>query len=100
MSFPYITQKYVSGYSGYRIWSDGFCEQWGRFSGGGDNAQVNLLKNYINTSYGIIMLSTYDGNSNGISYGWSARPTAKNYFNFDHLKTYSPWQWRTWGYIA
>lgn len=26
---PYITETYVNGKSGYRIWSDGFCEEWG-----------------------------------------------------------------------
>lgn len=26
----YITETWVSGTSGYRIWSDGFIEQWGK----------------------------------------------------------------------
>ena len=26
---PYLKDTYVNGTSGYRIWSDGYCEQWG-----------------------------------------------------------------------
>ena len=50
---PCITETYVNGTSGYRIWSDNFKEQWGQSSS--INAQtsttVNLLKSFSNTNY-------------------------------------------------
>lgn len=96
----YITQTYVSGTSGYRIWSDKYCEQWGRATSGGNDAKVTLLKAYANTNYSVLMIPMTNGNANGISYGWTARTTAKDYFNFDHLSSNNPWGWRTWGYLA
>ena len=47
----YITQTYVNGTSGYRIWSDGFKEQWGR---GSSNANITLLKAFSNTSFLVV----------------------------------------------
>lgn len=49
---PYITETYVNGTSGYRVWSDGYCEQWGRISVGQDaSVWVTLLKPFMNASY-------------------------------------------------
>lgn len=45
----YITETYVNGTSGYRIWSDGYCEQWGRASA--TSQTVTFLKPFANTSY-------------------------------------------------
>lgn len=53
-SKPHITETYVNGTSGYRIWSDGFCEQWGLLQPTG-NANtwfaITLLKKYSDTNY-------------------------------------------------
>ena len=49
---PYITETYVNGTSGYRVWSDGYCEQWGRISVGSDaSVRVTFLKPFMNASY-------------------------------------------------
>lgn len=52
----YLVQSYVNGTSGYRVYSDGWCEQWG--SGGSSSATnniatvvINLLKPYKDTNY-------------------------------------------------
>lgn len=46
---PYIDETYVNGTSGYIVYSNGLCEQWGRFSTGATN--IYFLKSYINTDY-------------------------------------------------
>lgn len=49
---PYIDETYVNGTSGYRVWSDGYCEQWGRILVGQDSAEViTFLKPFMNASY-------------------------------------------------
>lgn len=55
----YIVETYVNGTSGYRIWSDGYCEQWGLSSavGGGSSVMVSLLKSYVNVNYNITLAS-------------------------------------------
>ena len=50
---PYITETYVNGTSGYRIWSDGYCEQWGqgKVISSGYYMRVNFIKPFANTNY-------------------------------------------------
>lgn len=49
---PYITETYVNGTSGYRVWSDGYCEQWGRITVGQDaSVSVVFLRPFMNASY-------------------------------------------------
>ena len=48
----YLVQSYVNGTSGYRVYSDGWCEQWGRISVGPDAfVSVTFLKPFMNASY-------------------------------------------------
>lgn len=48
----YLVQSYVNGTSGYRVYSDGWCEQWGRIFVGQDAAvSVTFLKPFMNASY-------------------------------------------------
>ena len=51
-STPHITETYVNGTSGYNVWSNGYCEQWGSFtSNDGANTTVTFLKAFANTDY-------------------------------------------------
>lgn len=52
----YITETYVNGTSGYIIWSNGYCEQWGFIPSQtrNDNFQVTLLKEFVDTNYNLI----------------------------------------------
>lgn len=55
---PYVKDTYISGTSGYRVWSDGFCEQWGIVTP--TNAQaVALFKTYKDTNYIVLATSNY-----------------------------------------
>lgn len=48
----YLVQSYVNGTSGYRVYSDGWCEQWGRITVGSDAfVSVTFLKPFMNASY-------------------------------------------------
>lgn len=48
----YLVESYVNGTSGYRVYSDGWCEQWGRIIVGLDaSVSVTFLKPFMNASY-------------------------------------------------
>lgn len=51
----YVTETHVSGVQGYRVWSDGFIEQWGKVtvSGEGINNTLTFQKPFKNTNYSI-----------------------------------------------
>lgn len=51
----YVTKTYVSGTQGYRLWSDGFIEQWGKVFVYGENSNNTLTfqKPFKNTNYNI-----------------------------------------------
>lgn len=52
LSRGYLVQSYVNGTSGYRVYSDGWCEQWGRITVGQDSSViVTFLKPFMNASY-------------------------------------------------
>lgn len=51
----YVTETHVSGTQGYRIWSDGFIEQWGKINVPGENSDKTLTfqKSFKNANYNI-----------------------------------------------
>ena len=51
----YVTETHVSGTQGYRVWSDGFIEQWGKVSVPGEDSNKTLTfqKPFKNTNYNI-----------------------------------------------
>lgn len=51
----YITETWVNGNNGYRIWSDGFIEQWGKVHLSGEALYYTLTfrKAFKNTSYNV-----------------------------------------------
>lgn len=44
----YVTEEFVDGTEGYRIWNNRRCEQWGSFVG---PKSITFLKNYADTNY-------------------------------------------------
>lgn len=53
---PYVKEMYVNETSGYIVWSNGFCEQWGRVYGSDDGtSSVALLKTYADTNYSVVL---------------------------------------------
>lgn len=51
----YVTGTHVSGTQGYRVWSDGFIEQWGKVTVPGENSNTTLTfqKPFKNANYNI-----------------------------------------------
>ena len=47
-----VVDGYINGTSGYRVWSDGYCEQWG-FTSENYRGTITLLQSYINANYNI-----------------------------------------------
>ena len=68
----YITETYQNGTSGYRIWSDGYCHQWGYAQGSGTT--VTLLKPMSNAYYHINL-------GGGNSTNWSNNAHSFTYYN-------------------
>ena len=72
---PHIVETYVNGTSGCIVWSDGYCEQWGRVVNNADVANtVTFIKPYKDTNYyvtrsssiGIYATTTYAKHSTDI----------------------------------
>ena len=89
----YIIESYASGKSGYVIYSNKLCEQWGVHSSGNT---VSLLKEYANTNYNIVCQDNSsnvgtNSNAQGV-YGLTKTQFSILYWN--------PVFWRTIGYIS
>jgi hypothetical protein len=50
---PVIVESFVNGKSGYNIYSNGYCEQWGFDSGGIDSHVVYFPKRFKDTNYNL-----------------------------------------------
>lgn len=58
---PYITESYVNGTSGYNVYSNGYCEQWGRVNISSSTAQtITLLKPYADSNFNVVASSAAD----------------------------------------
>lgn len=56
ISFPYIVETYSNGTSWYRVWSDGWCEQGGRFYNNANVANtINFLKEFKDTNFSVFI---------------------------------------------
>lgn len=112
---PYITETYTNGSSGYRIWSDGYCEQWGNLKNGATLGAgktwaptVSLLVNYINTNYNIFLTYGYGTASDtpaGQEFTYSTKTNNSflaRLYNRNGSTTMSAtieFNWKTSGYI-
>lgn len=92
-SKPQIISSYTNGASGYRIWSNGYCEQWGTAS----VTSVTYLKKFLNTNYNLQM--TYAAGGNKYGYDHPATKTVSGFtVNSDFYS--SGGMWKACGYLA
>ncbi len=104
-SRPYITETYQNGASGYRVWSYGFCEQWGyvEANSANGNRTVNLLKNFANTSYYLSKILYGKNNTTTTALrvlGYQAKNVDSFEF-YDPNSTYANgYDWYACGYIG
>lgn len=98
--FPYITETYVNGTSWYRVYSDGWCEQGGGTSGEGSALTATLLKNYVDTNYGISIQTVTTGTNTSQC---NTKATSMTNSGFKITKSSDAnfgFKWMAWGYLA
>lgn len=98
--FAHITETYVNGTSGYRIWSDGFKEQWGRI--GVDKSQatgtVTFLKAFSNANYNLSW-SVFTNLTRVGEENWKCTAhTATTCTFMNNSAAYATYVWRACGY--
>ena len=59
-----VIETYNKGFSGYRLWSDNYCEQWGYIGNAKGTTTVSLLKNYNNSFYNVSVTGGTDRTGN------------------------------------
>ena len=101
---PHIVETYVNGTSGYRIWSDGYCEQWGYLLPTSAAAvhTVTFLKPFKDTNYSILRttVSAYD-TTPSLRVLTTQALTTTNFKMYLPTPTYADGaMWRAYGYIA
>ena len=104
-----VITSYTSSTSGYRIYSDGFCEQWGFNSSAtarNTSYAISLSKTYANANYNIQLTPKHNGVT-GEAKSWgvnNAVAVAANKFyiisNAYGDPTTAGVYWRTTGYLA
>lgn len=65
----YVTQSGSSGSNRYRVWSNGFIEQWGLLNGSGGGGTVTFPKRFSNTTYIFVVTPNEEGTS-GQWFSW------------------------------
>ncbi len=96
-----IIESYVNGTEGYNIYSNGYCEQWGKIADTTTSGTVTYLKSFKDVNYNLqvadIINTTTDtggGGNNPIGSDFTV-----NGFRYDKANTH--WIcWKASGYIA
>ena len=68
----YVTEEFVDGTEGYRIWSNGRCEQWGRYTLDPSTGEQHLtfLKKYKDTNYlALVSKTSADASTWNVMFG-------------------------------
>lgn len=100
---PHVVETYTNGTSGYRVWSDGYCEQWNsKVPSDPSWKTVALLKTYRDTNYHV--MATNNGNVNGTS-TWTTVVDSQAYttssIQIKGTSADANWliAWKTFGYL-
>ena len=98
---PHITDPYVNGTSGYNVWSNGYCEQWGLTPAvsGGKTISVSLLKPYVNTNYNITLASYGSYTGSGEANDTVHTLTTSSFIIASGYIASQQKMWKTCGYI-
>jgi hypothetical protein len=96
----HIIETYVNGTSGYNVWSNGYCEQWGRTAQRSSNSSVTITLSlpYKDDSYNVLISSKTPS-------AYTSDNEALQIFNIT-VNTFSVYSWnkratlwKTTGYI-
>lgn len=99
----YITETYANETSGYNVYSNGYCEQWGKRAGGGSQT-INLLKPFRDSKYNTLVSICVSESSTTLS-AWVASQasdsfTVQNGYGDKYNSNQYPINWRACGYLA
>ena len=78
----YVTQSGSSGSNRYRVWSNGFIEQWGLLIGRGGGGTVTFPKRFSNTTYIFVVTPNEEGTS-GQWFAWGTSKKTESSINSD-----------------
>lgn len=105
LQYPQIVNFYCEGSSGYIVYSNGFCKQWGKSTISRDKTKtITLLKSYLTTDFNII--ACWNRNTNmddNIMPAVTSENTIKFYnTEVGHNDGYGSgsFTWQTWGMLA
>ena len=93
-SLTTVIDTYINGTSGYRIWSDGYCEQWGASV---NTRDVTFLKKFINTDWNFVGGVGHTATNYG--YDTIKSKTVSGFTFFARIADLVQY-WRTCGYLA
>ena len=93
-----VVQAFVNGTSGYRVWSDHYCEQWGYAESVNKSAAITLPLAMLNSNYNITCTGTENtgGNDNGSMNAYNVSATGFSIYNTSD--NVSNAYWRVFGY--
>lgn len=98
----YIISSYHSGFSWYRVYSDGWCEQGGQTSpiSAGATGTTNLLKSFKSLDYSIQISSAGAYTAVGEANSCITAITVSSFSITSGARASSPYFWMACGYIA
>jgi SAM-dependent methyltransferase len=100
---PHIVETYKNGTSWYRVYSDGWCEQGGKYTVTASYGYytINLLKSYLNTEYNIQLTAGLTSYDRSILYSIPSVTSSsfQMYFSGSASDTHTG-DWQTCGYIS
>lgn len=96
----FLLEERVSGNNGYRLYSNGFCEQWG-FTTGTSSATktVTFTKEYKDTNYNVVFGNSYTGTASATSCVSTSTKATTGFSLIDNGTTTFLTYWRTYGYV-
>lgn len=92
-----LVESYISGKSGYRVYSDGYCEQWDDNTGTALTS-ITFLKPYKDTNYTVLASSGYP-NNNAVYNSFLPHNKTTTGFSVDWTDTLRYNMWRAFGYV-
>ena len=93
-----FTAGQINGTSGYRIWSDGYCEQWGHTLK--EYATITFLKRFINTNYQVYITPNGTPNTTNISPCIVSKSDISTNIYVDSNGGENGADWKASGYLA
>lgn len=95
--FVRLVESYTNGKSGYRVYSDGYCEQWDDNTGVPVES-ITFLKPYKDTNYTVLASSGYPDNLE-VYNSFMPHEKTPTGFSINWTNTLRYNMWRTFGYV-